>query len=55
VLVSGQNGELLISRDGAQTFTNTKVDGRPMLSSVLPTATGADVFGEKGLHAAATN
>ena len=55
VLVAGQNGELLISRDGAQTFTNTKVEGRPMLSSVLPTATGADVFGEKGLHAAATN
>ena len=55
LLVAGQNGELLISRDGAQTFTNTKVEGRPMLSSVLPTATGADVFGEKGLHAAATN
>lgn len=55
VLVAGQNGELLISRDGAQTFANTKVEGRPMLSSVLPTAAGADVFGEKGLHAAATN
>lgn len=55
LLVAGQNGELLISRDGAQTFTNTKVDGRPMLSSVLPTTAGADVFGEKGLHAAATN
>jgi len=55
LLVAGQNGELIISRDGAQTFTNTKVDGRPMLSSVLPTTAGADVFGEKGLHAAATN
>ncbi len=55
ILVAGQSGELLVSRDGAQTFTNTKVEGRPMLSSVLPSATGADAFGEKGLHAAATN
>ena len=55
LLVAGQSGELLVSRDGAQTFTRIKVEGSPMLSSVLPGKSGADTFGEKGLHVAATN
>lgn len=54
VLVVGQSGELLVSRDAAQTFTRVKVDGSPMLDAVLPTDGGAEVFGEKGLHTAAT-
>jgi len=55
LLVAGQSGELLVSRDGALTFTRVKVTGSPMLSAVLAGKAGADAFGEKGLHAAATN
>lgn len=55
LLVVGQNGELLSSHDGAQTFTRFKIEGSPMLSSVLAVEGGADAFGEKGLHAAKTN
>lgn len=54
VLVTGQGGELLVSRDAAETFTQVKVKGSPMLDAVLPTAGGADLFGDKGLHAVAT-
>lgn len=54
LLVTGQAGELLVSRDAAETFTRVKVEGSPMLDAVLASDGGADIFGEKGLHTAAT-
>lgn len=50
LLLVGQSGEVLSSRDGGLTFSQSKVDGSPMLTSVLETASGALAFGEQGTH-----
>lgn len=55
LLVVGQNGELLTSTDGARSFKRYKIEGSPMLSSVLSGAGVVDAFGEKGLHATKLN
>lgn len=51
----GQSGEVLNSRDGGLTFTQSKVEGSPMLTSVIETSDGALVFGEQGAHAISLN
>tara|TARA_R110001592_G_scaffold141523_3_gene363098 strand:- start:1360 stop:2307 length:948 start_codon:yes stop_codon:yes gene_type:complete len=50
LLLVGQSGEVLSSRDGGLTFSQSKIEGSPMLTSVMETATGAIAFGEQGAH-----
>ena len=50
LLLVGQSGEVLSSRDGGLTFSQSKVEGSPMLTSVIETPTGALAFGEQGAH-----
>ncbi|MEO6698461.1 MAG: YCF48-related protein [Paraperlucidibaca sp.] len=50
LLLVGQSGEILSSRDGGVSFSQSKVEGSPMLTSVIETASGALAFGEQGAH-----
>jgi photosystem II stability/assembly factor-like uncharacterized protein len=50
LLLVGQSGEVLRSRDGGLSFSQSKVEGSPMLTSVIETAAGVLAFGEQGAH-----